>query len=303
MLLRESSRKFSRLKKRRFRSEKEVENIIFSGEKENIFGEELFIIGRHLTFNSIDDELDVLALDKEGNLVVIEAKKTFSSATTADSQALRYASYISNWSLLEIKEATEDYYIQKSNNRINFEKKINDFLDVDLSFVNQNQKIILFGSNHNRKLFSSCGWLQKQGIDIEIFQVEKYTSLESEQFIKIKKINPKIWMKKYSPKLKGEFDKKYHLRSCTRDTAELVEAFVEVINELYSYSGPDWSNQTYIKFLDSEKRINILEVMINQNSIYVNPTYSRQRNFNKSKVKEEVNKKVDFDIKKMIRFR
>src|SRR6056297_1208539 len=78
LLIVKQSERFKGLGSSRFKSEKEVENIIMKIKNiEVIIKEKLFIIGRQVTFDEIDETLDYLALDKQGNMVVIELKKLF----------------------------------------------------------------------------------------------------------------------------------------------------------------------------------------------------------------------------------
>ncbi len=301
MLLINNSDEFIGAKKSRLKSENEVEKIMFQSDAKELFGEELFVIARHLDFADIDDEIDTLAVDEEGNLVIVEFKKSYYSATEAVSQVCRYASYVSRWSLLEIKKTTEDYYLQKSNNKINFEKKIEEFLKVDLSYINQNQRILFLGTDHNQKFFSSCSWLQSQGVDIQIFSIEKYLS-STKNIISVKKVDLDAWIQKHPPRLKSKYNKKFHLQSCTRDVVELTEAFVDIINEEYDYKGPIWSTQSYVKYIDESSNKNILQFTVNKESIYVNSFSSVRGKFDKKLVKKKLKKRVGFDITGKIKF-
>jgi RecB family endonuclease NucS len=71
-------------------------------DKPEILGETLLIIGRQIIIPEVKDRLDLLALDPNGNAVVIELKRGPMS-DPIDMQALRYASYLSNGSLKILK--------------------------------------------------------------------------------------------------------------------------------------------------------------------------------------------------------
>ncbi len=58
--------------------------------------EPLLVIGRQVLIPDVKDRIDILALDLEGNGVIIELKRDQLS-DPVDMQALRYASYVSRW--------------------------------------------------------------------------------------------------------------------------------------------------------------------------------------------------------------
>ena len=295
MLIVKQSERFKGLGSSRFKSEKEVENIIMKIKNiEDIIKEKLFIIGRQVTFDEIDETLDYLALDKQGNMVVIELKKTFYSATNSDFQTTKYAGYISQWSLADIKEQAEGYIYGEEKRRINFEIEARKFLDVDLSYINnQGPRIILIGSKENQKLNVACDWLYGQGVDIAIYKLERYVE-GSNEFIVSNKLIPGKKLKKYGPGLDDYYDKKYHLNKCTHKTGQVVEAFVETIEELYNLDGPDWSNKSKVKFTKSGK--NMVEFRINKQSINVTRNRSFFNPFSWEEVERALKNKLDFSI-------
>ena len=78
-------------------------------QKPDIFGEELLIIQKEFDgFDGTSERLDLLALDKQGNLVIIE-NKLDSSGKDVVWQALKYASYCSSLTVQNIREIFRDY--------------------------------------------------------------------------------------------------------------------------------------------------------------------------------------------------
>src|SRR5690625_527097 len=76
-------------------------------------GEELLIIQKEFNgFNDTNERLDLLALDKEGNLVIIE-NKLDDSGRDVTWQALKYASYCSNLKKQQVVEIFQRYLDQK----------------------------------------------------------------------------------------------------------------------------------------------------------------------------------------------
>ena len=73
-----------------------------------MLGEELLIIQKEFAeFDKTRERLDLLALDKKGNLVIIENKRDDSGADVAW-QALKYASYCSTFTKEDIRHSPEN---------------------------------------------------------------------------------------------------------------------------------------------------------------------------------------------------
>ena len=70
--------------------------------------EPLLIIGRQVRIPDIGERLDILALDPDGNVVIVELKRGALS-DPVDMQALRYASYISRWKFGEIESQARSH--------------------------------------------------------------------------------------------------------------------------------------------------------------------------------------------------
>ncbi len=76
--------------------------------KPEILGDSLLIIGRQIIIPEIRDRLDLLALDPNGNAVIIELKRGHMS-DPIDMQALRYASYLSKWEFEDFENQAKSY--------------------------------------------------------------------------------------------------------------------------------------------------------------------------------------------------
>jgi hypothetical protein len=77
-------------------------------EDSSILGEHLLIIGRQVMIPDVKDRLDLLAIDPQGNSVIIELKKG-KLKDPVDMQALRYASYISKWRFEDFENHMKNY--------------------------------------------------------------------------------------------------------------------------------------------------------------------------------------------------
>lgn len=141
----------------------------------SILGEELLIISKENSFfDSTKERPDLIALDKDGNVVIIELKRD-DSGTNLEWQAIKYASYLSRFSLNDIIRMTEKYYSKKKDT-ISIEsikQLFQEFIDEDnLNDINKNQRIILVSHRFAKEVTSAVNWLiDKYEIDIKCVQL------------------------------------------------------------------------------------------------------------------------------------
>jgi hypothetical protein len=143
----------------------------------DILGEELLVLTTEYDqFDRTNERIDLLAIDKLGNLVVIELKRD-DSGKAVELQALKYAAYCST---LTLDQATE--LLQRSQ-----AKKRND-LDIEaarrliLEFIRDDEfeelgdkpRIILVAREFRPEVTASVLWLRKFGIDISCVKLTPY---------------------------------------------------------------------------------------------------------------------------------
>ena len=143
-----------------------------------ILGEDLLIIAKELELPS-RIRIDLLAVDRKGNLVIIELKRD-DSGSSVEWQAIKYASYCSNF-LPENIFAFYAQYLQSDVDDAQF--KIEEFLDEELSSLNQNQRIILVAKEFHSDVASAVLWLRDFEIDIKCVRLRPYVDGDNDLFI------------------------------------------------------------------------------------------------------------------------
>ncbi len=144
----------------------------------SILGEDLLVIQKEFDgFDKTKERLDLLALDKRGNLVLIE-NKLDDSGKDVTWQALKYASYCAELGKNEILSICQLYLDQKGIPQ-NASEYINEFLDdLDISEVNlnvgYNQRIILVAKEFRPEVTNVVLWLRAKNIDIQCIKVTPY---------------------------------------------------------------------------------------------------------------------------------
>ena len=156
-------------------------------------GEELLVIQKEFDgFADTRERLDLLALDKEGRLVIIE-NKLDDSGRDVVWQALKYAAYCSNLTQKNIL-AIYQKYLDRSSQDEDAEAKLRDWLDVeDLDEVVLNprneQRLVLIAANFRKEVTAAVLWLLRHGVRAQCFRVVPY-SFDEEVFIDLQQIIP-----------------------------------------------------------------------------------------------------------------
>ena len=166
-------------------------------------GEELLIVQKEFDgFDDTRERLDLLALDKDGNLVIIE-NKLDDSGRDVVWQALKYASYCASLTKAQIVEIYQQYLdryepvtgeVDLLNAPASASARICEFLDApDLDELKLNlgnsQRIMLVAANFRKEVTSTALWLLGQGISIACFKITPY-SLGEQLLINIDQIIP-----------------------------------------------------------------------------------------------------------------
>lgn len=156
-------------------------------------GEDLLIIQKEFDgFDETRERLDLLAIDKDGQLVVIE-NKLDDSGRDVVWQALKYASYCSALTRGKIVDLYRSY-LQRQGIDDDPEALLCDFLEVEeLGDTNLNagtgQRIILIAANFRREVTSTVLWLRNHQIDVRCVRATPY-KLADEILLNFEQIIP-----------------------------------------------------------------------------------------------------------------
>ncbi|MFN4060386.1 MAG: DUF4268 domain-containing protein [Paracoccus hibiscisoli] len=156
-------------------------------------GEELLIIQKEFDgFEETRERLDLLALDKDGNLVVIE-NKLDDSGRDVTWQALKYTAYVSSLNKTQIVDIFQQY-LDRFCGGGNAVARLCEFLEVeDLAEVSLNrdndQRMFFIAANFRREVTATVLWLLSRGITAKCFKVTPFM-LGDELIIDIHQIIP-----------------------------------------------------------------------------------------------------------------
>ncbi|MDD4600810.1 hypothetical protein SDC9_11393 [bioreactor metagenome] len=162
-------------------------------KKPDALGEELLIIQKEFDgFFDTSERLDLLALDKLGNLVIIE-NKLDDSGKNVTWQALKYAAYCSTLSKNQIKGIFQQY-LEKSGSSEQAENKLVEFFDnMDYEEIalnkGQTQRVILVARSFRKEVTSTVLWLMNYKLRVQCFKVTPF-ALNDQLFVKFDQIIP-----------------------------------------------------------------------------------------------------------------
>jgi len=162
-------------------------------ENPDIVGEELLIISTEYDkFDKTNERLDILALDKEGKIVVVELKRD-DSGRNVELQAIKYAAYCSTLTLKDAVELRKAYLSKKGSAQSleDVEKGLLDFIENDeFEEIDDRPRIILISREFRPEVTASVLWLRNFQLDISCVKITPYKMTDEEVGIFSQKIIP-----------------------------------------------------------------------------------------------------------------
>src|SRR5690606_40376331 len=154
-------------------------------------GDELLIIQKEFDgFDDTRERLDLLAIDKDGGLVIIE-NKLDDTGRNVVWQALKYASYCSTLTTSQIVKIYQQY-LDKWHNGENAKQNLLDFIErseEELLLNRNDQRIIFVANNYRKEVTSTVLWLLNHDIQVQCFRATPY-SMGDEVFLQVEQIIP-----------------------------------------------------------------------------------------------------------------
>lgn len=193
-LINKSENKITKLEQKtfsdlKFREREHLQEWI--ADNPSSLGEELLVIQKEFSgFSDTNERLDLLALDKLGNLVIIE-NKLDDSGKDVTWQTIKYASYCSSLTKIEIIKIYQEYLGSKGK----AEDRISDFFDnkeIEEILLNQgvnSQRLIMIAANFRKEVTSSVLWLMNFKMRIQCFKVTPF-ALDDQLFLNLEQILP-----------------------------------------------------------------------------------------------------------------
>jgi len=203
-----------------------------------MLGEELLIIQKEFDgFNDTHERLDLLALDKDGGLVIIE-NKLDDTGRNVVWQALKYTSYCSTLTNNQIIKIFQEYLDQFGDGE-NAKESILEFLEreeEDLLLNRNDQRIIFVSNNYRKEVTSTVLWLLNHDIQIQCFRATPY-SMGDEIFLQVEQIIPLPETKEFMiDAMEKEKEQKDKSKVVAEGEARLVEFWSKLKADLKNHN-------------------------------------------------------------------
>ncbi len=140
----------------------------------------ILIIGRQVSTN-FNAYIDLLGIDKIGNVVVIELKRDKTPRETI-AQILEYASFIENLNYEQLNEIFKEYYGEESNLEDYHNQYFIQEPDQQVSF-NKNMRLLIIAQEISKEIKQTAVFLRQKGIDINCLEFKYFESKNGEKVV------------------------------------------------------------------------------------------------------------------------
>lgn len=138
-------------------------------------------------FQDANRRVDLLALDRDGNLVVIELKRV-DDGSHMELQAIRYAAMISALDMNAVADIYAAQLKKTGKDENTARQEISEFLEPDAQISNT-PRIVLIAPGFSREITTAVLWLNTVGLDIRCLKVELY-NLKGQLYLDLEQIIP-----------------------------------------------------------------------------------------------------------------
>jgi hypothetical protein len=162
--------------------------------------------------------IDILAIDKAANLVVIELKRT-EDGGYMELQAIRYAAMVSSMTFEKAVEVHQKYLHKIGENERDAQDAILDFLEWDEAnddIFGQYVLIVLASAEFSKELTSSVLWLNQCGLDIRCVRLRPY-NLDGRMLVDVQQIIPLPEAEEYQVQIREKTQRERSVRRTNMD--------------------------------------------------------------------------------------
>lgn len=161
--------------------------------------------------------IDLLAVDKEANLVVIELKRT-DTGEFMELQALRYAAMVSTLTFVRASEIYQKY-LDSMGSEANAETALLDFLgweEPQEDDFASDVRLVLVSANFSKELTTSVMWLNERNLDIRCVRLIPYR-YQDKMLVDAQQIIPLPEAESYQIRIKQQSEERREARKSSKD--------------------------------------------------------------------------------------
>jgi len=143
--------------------------------------EKILIIGRQVTTN-FGSTGDLLAVGKNGDLIVIELKRDRTPRETL-AQILEYTSFIEGLSYKQLVEIFRKYTGDENLNLADYHRDFYELEEEEAVAFNKNQKLLIIAQNITKEIKQTTTYLRKKGLDFYCLEFKYFIGKNQEKII------------------------------------------------------------------------------------------------------------------------
>ena len=183
---------------------------------------DLLVIGEEFgDWEESKRRIDLLAVDREANLVVIELKRT-ESGGHMELQALRYAAMVSTMTFDKAVEYYRDF-LQKMRRDDDPESSLLEFLEwdePDEERFAQDVRVILASADFSKELTTAVMWLNQRDLDIRCIRLCPYSNGDK-TLLDVQQVIPLPEVEEFQIQVKEKTQRERQTRSGIRNMPSL----------------------------------------------------------------------------------
>jgi len=175
--------------------------------------------------------IDLLGIDKDGNLVVIELKRT-EDGGHMELQAIRYAAMVSAMTFDRVVEVYTSF-LQRIGSTLDARSDLLEFLgwgEPDEERFAQDVRIVLVSAEFSKELTTAVIWLNERGLDIQCIRIKPYND-NGRVLADVQQIIPLAEAEDYRVRLKEKQQKE---RTARRFNLDFTKYDVTINGELHA---------------------------------------------------------------------
>lgn len=227
-----------------------------------LLGEDLLIVSTELNpFEGAKDRPDLIAIDRNGDLVVIELKRD-RLAGFADLQSVRYAARISTITVDDLAPYYADYcrkFAAEDVTEEDFRDRIDEFVFGSFEEFSNRPRIILCSQDFAQEITTTVLWLREFGLDISCVKIAPH-EVDNKIVIVSEKIIPLPEADAYLTGIKKKEEQRQEAKQA-----------IPTEEEICAMADEEGIGEPFRRILDFAKQ-NGLNLQINKRSIkYTSP--------------------------------
>lgn len=214
--------------------------------------EELLVIGHEVPIET-GDRIDVLAIDRAANLVVVEIKRG-KMRKGIHAQGLNYVSHVAEWSYEDVERCFDGWVTEGS-----LDDRLDAFCDEQEWTLNEGQRLVLLGDEVHSRTAKMATWLHREGIDLlvvtfDVFEDDDRLYLEPTQLVPER--SPLEVERGAAADAEWKQDgKAWHRRRTGDEAWAMLQELIGALEEYEGFDRLSWTQQNYVAFFSGRKRL------------------------------------------------